>query len=358
MTRVASFEINHTRLLNPDGSPAGELPSFAQDKEAVVTLYRSMVLTRTFDAKAVALQRTGRMGTFASSLGQEAVTTGIAAAMTPNDVLAPSFREQGALLWRGVTIEENLLYWGGDNRGSAYKNVREDFPISVPVGSHAPHAVGVAMAMKLRGEKRAAVCVFGDGATSKGDVYEAMNLAGVWKVPVIFVVTNNQWAISVPREGQTAAKTFAQKALAAGFDGEQVDGNDVFAMRHVMGEALARARSDYRPHLIEAITYRLTDHTTADDATRYRKDEEVSRHWKEDPIARLRAYLMTRFDWNKEDEEAIIESCTEQVAAGIDAYLASKPLPVEAMFDHLFAELPLPIQRQRDRAIALEKSED
>jgi pyruvate dehydrogenase E1 component alpha subunit len=225
---------------------------------------------------AVALQRTGQLGTYASSLGQEAVGVGVADAMQSGDVLLPSFREQAAQLVRGVTPLELLLYWGGDERGSDFAGPRQDFPICITVGGHAPHAAGVAMAFKLSGEPNVAVCVFGDGATSKGDVYEAMNIAGAWNLPVVFVVNNNQWAISLPRGKQTRAETLAQKAIAAGFEGEQVDGNDVIAVREVTARALAGARAGAGPRLIEALTYRLADHTTADVATRDRATEDVS----------------------------------------------------------------------------------
>jgi len=217
MRTAAELAIPYTRFLNPDGTVAAPLPGFAGHSDALVELYRDMVLTRVFDAKAVALQRTGKLGTYASSLGQEAVGAGIGRAMRPDDVFLPSFREPAAMFIRGVKMSELLLYWGGDERGSDFAGPREDFPICVPVGTHAPHAAGVAMAFRLRGEERAALCAMGDGATSKGDVYEAMNLAGVWRLPVVFVINNNEWAISVPRSRQTAAETLAQKAIAAGF---------------------------------------------------------------------------------------------------------------------------------------------
>jgi 2-oxoisovalerate dehydrogenase E1 component alpha subunit len=335
------------RFLDPEGRAADPLPAFAQDTDTLVSLYRAMVLTRTFDAKAIALQRTGRLGTYASSLGQEAVAVGIGAAMTPEDVLLPSFREQGAQFLRGVALDELLLYWGGDERGSDFKGPREDFPISVPVGSHAPHAAGVALAFKLRRQPRVAVCVLGDGATSKGDVYEAMNLAGVWRLPLVFVINNNLWAISVPRERQTAAETLAQKAEACGFPGCQVDGNDVIAVRHGMERALATAREGGGPTLIEAVTYRLSDHTTADDASRYRDDETVGKHWKEEPLIRLRLYLSQAGYWDKDDEESLLETCGQEVEAAADRYLATAPQPPTAMFDHLFAELPQDLAKQR-----------
>jgi pyruvate dehydrogenase E1 component alpha subunit len=305
-----------------------------------------MVLTRTFDAKAVTLQRTGRLGTYASSLGQEAVGVGLAAAMRPDDVLLPSFREHGAQIWRGVSLRELFLYWGGDERGNDFAGPREDFPNCVPVGSHAPHAVGVALAFRLRREPRAAVCVFGDGATSKGDVAEALNMAGTWKVPAIFVVNNNGWAISVPVAKQTAATTLAQKALAAGITGLRVDGNDVVAVREAVGDALAAARRGDGPTLIEAVTYRLSDHTTADDAGRYRSDAEVSRHWPEEPVARLRSYLTRVGAWGREQEESLLHECSQQVERAADDYLAEPPLPVTALFDRTYATMPVDLADQ------------
>ena len=305
-----------------------------------------MYYTRTFDAKAVALQRTGRLGTYASSLGQEAVSVGVAHAMERTDVLLPSFREHGLQLQRGVKPEELFAFWGGDERGSAFSKQADDFPVCVTVGGHAPQAAGVALAFQLRAEPRVAVCVFGDGATSKGDVYEAMNVAGVWRLPVLFVVTNNQWAISTSRDRQTAAQTLAQKAVAAGMHGEQVDGNDVVAVADVIGAALARARSG-EPSLVECLTYRLGDHTTVDDASRYREDSEVSTWWQKDPIARLRLYLTDNAGWDKAREEALLNACATRIEAAAETYLASEAEPPEAIFDYLYAQLPDPIAGQR-----------
>jgi pyruvate dehydrogenase E1 component alpha subunit len=347
VTTVASFEIACTGYLDASGRPARPLPDFARERAALVSLYRAMVLTRTFDAKAVALQRTGRLGTYPSCLGQEAVAVGLGAAMAPDDVLLPYAREQGAQFLRGVTLTELFLYWGGDERGSDFSGPREDFPICVPVASQAPHAVGVALAFRMRGEPRVAVCVAGDGATSKGDYYEALNIAGAWRLPAVFVVTNNQWAISLPRSAQTAAATLAQKAIAAGFEGEQVDGNDVVAVRDVVQRAVARARDGAGPHLIEALTYRLSDHTTADNASRYRDDESVGRHWREDPIARLRAHLTEAHGWTKDEEEATLATCASDVDRAAEEYLATPPQPPEAVFDYLYEQLPADLAGQR-----------
>src|SRR5262245_22269658 len=229
---VARFEIHYSQFLDAHGKTVQPLPEFARDAKALVELYRWMMLMRAYDAKAIALQRTGQLGTFASLLGHEAINAAIGSAMTPDDVFLMTYRENGAQLMRGVRLEDLFLYWGGDERGCDYAGARKDFPISVTIAAHATHAVGVAYAMKLRKEPRATVCALGDGATSKGDFYEGLNAASTWKLPLVYLVTNNQWAISVPRKVQSAAQTLAQKAIAAGTEGLQVDGNDVVAVRH------------------------------------------------------------------------------------------------------------------------------
>jgi pyruvate dehydrogenase E1 component alpha subunit len=348
MTTVAQFAVSSTRFLTPNGDQFAPFPPFAKNSLELIALYRAMVLTRAFDAKAIALQRTGRLGTYGSSLGQEAVAVGVAAAMRPADVLLPSFREHGAQLWRGVTLKELLLFWGGDERGNNFAGPRQDFPNCVPVGSHAPHAVGVALAFRLRKEKRVAVCIFGDGATSKGDVAEALNIAGVWNVPAIFVINNNGWAISVPVARQTAAQTLAQKAVAAGIPGEQVDGNDVIAVRDVVSRAIERADRGEGAALIEAVTYRLSDHTTADDASRYRNDAEVSQHWRDEPVARLRNHMVRTGTWDKAKEEALLRECSAAVEQAAEEYLATPPQSPEAIFDQVYSRLPADLVEQRD----------
>jgi len=348
---VARYEIGYVRCLDPHGSAVAPLPDFARAPQKLVALYCALVRTRAFDTKAIALQRTGRLGTFASSLGQEAVSVGVADAMRPDDLLVPSFREHGAQLLRGVTPLELFLFWGGDERGNVFAGPREDFPICVPVGSHAPHAVGAALAFKLRREKRVAVCIFGDGATSKGDVAEALNIAGVWRLPVVFVVSNNQWAISVPLRQQTAAATLAQKSLAAGFTGEQVDGNDVIAVRAVAAAAIERARDGQGPSLIEAVTYRLGDHTTADDASRYRDDAEVTRHWPEEPLLRLRHYLTELGSWGKAEEERLLQETAAEIDAAAAAYFDTPAQDPATIFDYTFANLPADLAAQRAAAL-------
>ncbi|MEW6581658.1 MAG: pyruvate dehydrogenase (acetyl-transferring) E1 component subunit alpha [Actinomycetota bacterium] len=351
MTTIAGPDIPHTRFIAPDGRAERDLPEFARDPEALIPLYRAMVRCRTLDARAVALHRTGRLGTYASCLGQEAVGVGLASALRDEDVFVPSYREQAAQLWRGVTPLEVLLYWAGDERGSDYAGPRRDFPVSITVGEHPPQAAGIALAMKIRRERRVVLCTVGDGATSKGSFYEAINGAGAMCLPLVTVVVNNGWAISAPRTLQSAAATLAQKAVAAGFPGEQVDGNDVVAVADVCRRAVERARAGEGPTLVEAVTYRLGDHTTVDDARRYRDDAEVSRQWELEPISRLRSHLVAAGVWTKEDEEGLLAACAAEIDRAAEEYLATPPLPPEAMFDHLCAELPPDVEAQRAEAV-------
>lgn len=335
-----SFDAEPLTVIDKDGRLVGELPKPAKDVDFVLNLYRAMVLARTFDTRAVALQRTGRLGTYASCLGQEAIGTGVAFAMSDQDVLLPSFREHAAQLIRGVTPTELLQYWGGDERGNNFAGPRRDFPVCIPVGSHFSHAAGVALAKAQLKEAGAAVAIGGDGATSKGDFYEAINVIGVWQLPAIFVINNNQWAISVPTPAQTASETLAQKAIAAGIPGVRVDGNDVLAVFAATSAALDRVQSGDGPTLIECLSYRLSDHTTADDAGRYRDEEEVSRHWPDEPVRRLRQHLVDNHGWTKEDEETLIRTCAEEIESAAEAYLNISADSPSAMFNHLYETLP------------------
>jgi len=351
VTIVARFEVSYSQCLDAAGRVTGVLPAFARMPADLIPLYRWMVLARALDQRMLTLQRTGQLGTFASGVGKEAVDVGVASAMQADDVLLPTYRETGAQLVRGVSVEELLAYWGGDERGSDFAVPRRDFPVCITIASHCVHAVGVAYAMKFRHEPRVAVCMIGDGATSKGEFYEALNGAGTWKLPVLFVVTNNQWAISVPRSTQSAAATLAQKAIAAGIPGEQVDGNDLIAVRAAAERALARARAGEGPSVIEALSYRLADHTTADDATRYRDPDEVARAWQNEPLHRVREYLVASEVWRREDEEMLAHECTARIQTAVQAYLQrAKPSPAQ-MFDHLHARLPAAYQPQRDGAV-------
>jgi pyruvate dehydrogenase E1 component alpha subunit len=347
VTPVAQFEIDYSQYLDEHGKAVHDLPTFAQDADALVDLYRWMVLMRTYDAKAIALQRTGQLGTYAPILGQEAIQAGIGSAMRADDVFLMTYREQGAQLMRGVKMSELFLYWSGDERGSDFSGSRGDFPICVTIAAHVTHAAGVAYAMKLRRQPRAVVCALGDGATSKGDFYEGLNAAGAWQLPVVFFISNNQWAISVPRRAQTAAQTLAQKAIAAGIPSEQIDGNDLIAVREAMERTLEKARSGGGPSLIEALTYRLSDHTTADDASRYRSADEIAEAWQREPIHRMRAYLAGLGAWDKAREEVLLKECNDRVQAAVQEYLDTPPPAPAAMFEHLYERLPAALEAQR-----------
>ncbi len=348
---VANFEINFYQYLNAEGKIVAPIPVVIQDPEKLQHFYKAITQTRMFDKKAVSLQRRGQLGTYASCLGQEAIGVAVGSAMQKQDVLLPAYREYGAQFLRGVTMAEILLYWGGNEVGMNFQQARKDFPICVPIASQVPHAVGVAFAMKLRGEKRVAVCVLGDGATSKGDFYEAINAAGTWSLPVIFIVNNNGWAISQPRHQQSRATTLAQKAIAAGFAGEQVDGNDVLALYDRITQALNKARDGGGPTLIEALTYRLCDHTTADDATRYRSDDELKLQWNNEPLRRLQNYLIDRGYWSEQDQTRMLDECRERIENAVGEYLSTPSQGAGSMFDYLYHSLPESLQEQRRDAI-------
>jgi 2-oxoisovalerate dehydrogenase E1 component alpha subunit len=345
---IANFEIQYLQYLDPAGKVTQSLPEFAKNPDVLIDLYSRMMLIRIFDAKAIALQRTGKLGTFPSSLGQEAISIGMGHAMNKDDILCPYYRDQGAMLIRGVTMQEILAYWGGDERGSDFQAIPEDFPIAIPIASQCLHAAGVAFALKYRNEKRAVVTTIGDGGTSKGDFYEAMNLAGEWQLPVVFVINNNQWAISVPLHMQTHAQTLAQKAIAAGIESIQIDGNDVIAVCDAVMKALAKARNGKDPTVIEAVSYRLCDHTTADDAKRYSDQEELNKAWQKEPIARLRTYLMQQNHWSELQEQQLQTRCSEEVERAVTEYLNMPLQPPTAMLDYLYAKWPANLQDQHD----------
>jgi 2-oxoisovalerate dehydrogenase E1 component alpha subunit len=260
------------------------------------------------------------------------------------------YREYGTQLWRGVTLTEILTYWAGDESGTNFKGPREDFPWCVPIGSQTPHAAGVAMAFKIRQQPRCAVAYIGDGGTSQGAFHEALNLAGAQRLPVVFVVVNNGWAISIPASEQTAAQTFAQKGLGNGVPGVQVDGNDVIGVRKVMEDVLAKARRGDGPTVVEAVTYRLSDHTTADDASRYRPAAELEAAWQREPLLRTRRYLEARGLWSEAQEALLRAECATQIDDAVHGY-QNRPAPnVDDMFDHLFAHPPAALARQKQDA--------
>ena len=290
-TRVEPrFTVDYLSILDSDGTLDAALEPDLPP-EQLAKMYRAMLLARRLDERMVRLQRQGRVGTFAPLKGQEASQIGSVAALTPRDWMVPSFRETAAMLWRGWPIEKMLMFFAGYLEGGQPAPGQRDLPITIPVATQLPHAVGLAYGAQYKDDDAVVMVYFGDGATSEGDFHEAANYAGVWHVPVVFLCQNNQWAISVPLKKQTHSRTIAQKALAYGFPGIQVDGNDLLAVYAATREAVERARAGDGPTLIECVTYRLAMHTTADDPTKYRTSEEVAEWERKDPLTRLTAYM-------------------------------------------------------------------
>src|SRR5712671_2926632 len=315
-------------------------------------LYRAMVLGRRLDERMLRLQRQGRIGTFAPIKGQEASQIGSVFTLKPTDWLVPSFRETAAMLWRGWPIEKLLMTFAGQLEGCQPASDQHDLPITIPVATQLPHAVGLAYAAQYRGDDVVVMAYFGDGATSEGDFHEALNFAGVWHVPVVFVCQNNQWAISVPLKKQTNSKTIAQKALAYGLPGIQVDGNDVLAVYAASREAVERARAGDGPTLIECVTYRLGVHTTADDPTKYRTAEEVAEWERKDPLTRFATYMKKK----RLLDDGLEAQVDEEIAAAIARFEATPPADPSTMFDHVYAELPPNLEAQRDELAAREQA--
>ena len=344
---IATFNVERLRILDEEGNADESLLPDLQEAE-IRRLYELLVLSRTFDSRALSLQREGRIGTYPSILGQEASQVGSAFALEGSEWIFPSFRETAMFITLGYPLHLLFRYWGGDERGQKIPDNLNIFPICVSVATQIPHAVGAAMGGKVRGDNRPAVCYFGDGSTSKGDFHEGLNLAGVFQLPVVFICQNNQWAISVSVKRQTAAATLAQKAIAYGFTGVQVDGNDVFAVLLAAREALAKAKGGGGATLIECVTYRISDHTTADDSARYRSVEEVEVWRRRDPILRLERFMAKKGLLG----DAYAKETAAKALRGIDeavrlAESTPPPDPVEIL-DHVAASLTPRQKRQRE----------
>ncbi len=348
-------EVEMLRILDPDGTMEGELRPPELTDERMQELYREMVFLRLADQRALNLQRQGRMGTYAPFMGQEAAQVGSAAALGEGDWIFPSFREGAAIYMRGVPMEAIFAYWMGNEAGQRFPDGVKVMPISIPVGTHPLHAVGFALAAKMKREPICTIAYFGDGATSKGDFHEAMNMAGVLKAPTIFFCQNNQYAISVPRTLQTASRTIAQKALAYGFGGIQVDGNDLAAVYSATKTARQRALSGQGATLIEAVTYRLGPHTTADDPTRYRTQEEVEAWLPLDPLVRVRKYLEKCCMWDQEMEESVYAFAQEKLNRVVQqAEAFPEPTP-EEIFIHTLEKMPQRLELQMKDYLAFLK---
>jgi len=340
--------VEYLSILDEDGLADAALDP-AMPGELLLKIHRAMLLARRFDERMFAMQRQGRIGTFAPVKGQEAQIAA-AAVLEPDDWLVPSFRETPSELWRGKSMESVLLLYGGYNEGGAIPPGLKNLPPSIPVGSQTLHAVGLAYAARYRKEKQIAMSFFGDGATSEGDFHEALNFASVFQAPVVFICQNNHWAISLPRSKQTQSGTIAQKAVAYGMPGLQVDGNDVLAMYAAAREAADRARSGGGPTLIEAVTYRMSVHTTADDPKKYRREEEVQEWVKRDPIARFQKYLAEKGLLSPEKIAALEEDVKSEIHAAEERWVRfteKAPDPLD-MFDHAFAELPAHLLEQSE----------
>ncbi|HEX7026624.1 MAG TPA: pyruvate dehydrogenase (acetyl-transferring) E1 component subunit alpha [Gammaproteobacteria bacterium] len=354
---VASFSVKYVQFLDEDGRLAEDAPPFAQDNELLLSLFRVMKTLQLFDRKVLMLHRSGKMGTYTGTLGQEAVGAGAASGLHDSDVFVPYYRSTTDLYVRGVKLHEILLYWGGDERGSDFQDPRmkNDLPIPICIGSQLLHAAGVATAIKLREQtNRAVLTMVGDGGTSQGDFYEALNVAGAWQLPLVIVINNNQWALSEPNRKQTACQTLAQKAVAGGIEGVQVDGNDIVAVRAVTEAALRKAREGGGATLIEAITYRLCSHTTIDNMERYVDAREHQQAQKKEPLIRLRKLLQSRNVLNESIEERMEYEIKEEIEREVEIFLNTPLQPPEAMFDYLYAELPEKLQAQREEVIKRE----
>ncbi len=356
MSHVARFEIDYLQYLGADGRPVREFPVALRDPAALLPLFKQMLYVRAFDTKAIALQRTGKLGTYAPCPGHEATHVGIGAAMAEGDVYAPSYREYGVLFMRGVRPREVLLYWGGDERGNDFQEggARHDFPFCVPISTQCLHAAGAALAFKLRGEPHMAVATCGDGGTSKTDFYAALNSAGAYDLPLVLAVVNNGWAISVPRSAQTGAQTLAQKGIAGGLFCLQVDGNDLVAVLEAMRIASERARSGQnwqrdRVHDLSPVR----PHHRRRRAPLPRRRRGQGRVGARADDAAAHCWLTAQGAWSEAEEAAWKLECERLVNIEVDAYLATPVQPVEAMFDYLYADPPPELLAQRANAIAL-----
>ena len=348
MKRVFEGSVDYLQVLDENGSvDAAQFPKGLDDSK-IVEMYRFLSFTRAVDAKCVSLQRQGRLSTYAPSLGEEATQVGSAMALRPDDIFVPSFRQHGTFIVRDLPLDMFFLYWRGFEDGNKIPQNVNGFPYIVPVSTQLTHAVGIAFAQKYANKDRAVMTYVGDGGTSEGDFYEAMNFAGVLKVPLVIIIENNQWAISVPRNRQSASETLAQKAFAAGIKCLQVDGNDVIAVYKAVSDAIADSKDGTT--LIECVTYRMGMHTTSDDPTKYRKDEEVKAWESRDPILRVRKYLAGKALWNDTMEASMQDGFKKEIDGAVEKAEAFKPDPTD-LFKHVYSFMPQALKDEYDEAV-------
>jgi pyruvate dehydrogenase E1 component alpha subunit len=336
--------VERLSILDQDGRVDAALDPRLSTAE-VKRLFHGLLLSRRLDERLLRLQRQGRIGTFGPALGQEAASLGPAFVMEQIDWLVPSFREPAAMLWRGWPIEKIILWWAGHEVGATVPKEVNDLPICVPVSTQCLHAAGIAWGCKLKKDGAVVVCFTGDGGTSEGDFHEALNFAAVHVLPVVFIIQNNHWAISLPRERQSKCATLAQKCIAYGMDGIQADGNDLLAMVVAAREAIDRARSGQGPTLIEAVTYRLGVHTTADDPKKYRTEQEVAPWTPRDPLARFQKYALAREAVDAPAIERMDAEIADQIEAAVQEAERYVPDPAES-FRNTFAEMTPALREQ------------
>jgi pyruvate dehydrogenase E1 component alpha subunit len=355
---LAEFKVEYLQVLDEQGKVDPELePDLSDDQ--LLTLYRGMVRARELDQRMLKLQRQGRIGTFGPCTGQEAPSCAAALAMNEDDWFVGAFRELGGRLMRGEPLTGTLFFHNGWEEGNQLppEVSRRMLPFTIIVASQCLHAAGVGFAARQRGKGEAVVCFMGDGATSEGDFHEGLNFAGVWKAPVVFVSQNNQWAISVPRDQQTSSGTLAQKGIAYDMPCIQVDGNDPLACYAAIQEALERARRGEGPSLIEAVTYRLLMHTTADDPRKYRDESEEEEWWQKEPLIRFQKYLTSKGVWDDAKEEALRTEIRAEVDEAVQTLESQDPWPADRPFEHVFGEPHPSIERQHQEFLANLKEE-
>lgn len=349
LKRVFNGSVNYLQVMDELGQIDTTLfPTDLKDSQ-VVEMYKYMCFARALDAKALSLQRQGRAITYGPLLGEEATQIGSAMAMRAQDYFVPNFRQHGVFLVRGLPLDLFFLYWKGYEEGNIIPKEVGALPYIVPVASQLPHAAGLAFTQRFNKTNSAVLAYVGDGGTSEGDFYESLNFAGIMKSPLVTIIENNQWAISVPRSRQSAAQTLAQKGFAAGVDVVQVDGNDVIAVYKAVKDAIELSKDG--PTLIECVTYRMSMHTTADDPTKYRSDDDV-KIWKmKDPIIRLQLYLNKKGLWNDGLEKQMQEEQKKKIDDAVEKAEAFKPDP-KSIFEHVYSYMPDTLKEELDDAVS------
>ena len=339
-----SSKLERIAVLDPAGKVHKDLEPKLSDDE-LKKLFYTMVKARLFDERLLRLQRQGRIGTYGPATGQEAASLGPVSQLRADDWFIPSFREPAGMLWRGWEMDRIMLWWAGHEYGATPPEGLNDLPITVPVGTQVLQAAGIAFAAQYRGEDTVAITFLGDGATAEGDFHEAMNFAGVFNLPMICIIQNNGWAISLPRNKTCCAPTLAQRAVAYGIDGVQADGNDILAMIVATREAIEKARNGGGPTLIEAVTYRMGVHTTADDPKKYRDEKDVEEWKPRDPITRFHAYLKAKSVLDDKGRAVMEEQINEEIRQAIEKAEQYKPDSLD-MFRHTYAEMPPHLEEQ------------